>query len=476
MKILLLQPPNQKGKGWGSYWLPSNLTGLAAVLEAQGYRSQVGIVDLLWNFEFEGVEELLRREAPDVVGITCVTNIRANAFKLARIVKTACPDATILMGGMYVTNMYEQILMNHPVDIAVIGEGERTLVELVKAFDKGKPVDAIQGIAMRRNGGVTLTPTRPFIKDLDSLPLPAYHLLDPANLEQQEGQRCEYDLVLSRGCPFNCQFCSTSTQWGTTYRSFGVKKVVDLIEHLLGNFKTDFIVLNDDTLALKKERVVGVCQEILARNLKVQWYARTRVDLITREGLEWMKKAGCTIVSYGVESGSPTILKNINKKTNLKKIVETFRLTREVGIDSNATVMVGNPGETHATVMETEKLLDEIKPVTLSVGMPILYPGTELYELGKREKLIDDEYWKTDLLAPIYVGAKSIPRMLLYKWRMDFKQSLRQNEMGNFFKTLKQDVNPIRVMEGLKIASFNALKRVLPERVKRTFARSSNGK
>lgn len=462
MKILLLQPPNQKGKGWGYYWLPSNIAGLASVLEENGYRSQVKIVDLLWNYDFHGVRELLEEHVPDVVGITCVTNIRMNAFRLARMVRSACPNAAIIMGGMYITNMYEQVLMNQEVDIAVIGEGEATLLDLVRSLETGTPVEEVEGIALRREDRVIRTPPRPFIQDLDSLPLPAYHLLDLKSMENYRDTDFVYDLVLSRGCPFQCLFCSTRTQWGSSYRSFGVKKVGDLIEHLLSSFQTDFIVLNDDTFSLKEERIVGICQEILNRGLKFEWYARTRVDLISRESLVWMKKAGCKVVSYGVESGSPRILKNINKKTHLKDIVNTFKMTREVGIITDATIMVGNPGEDASTVKETERLLEEIRPGNLDVGLPILWPGTGLYELAKKQNLIDDDYWLTDLLAPIYVGAMSLPRMWFYKWRMLFRHSLRQKTVLNFLKLLRRELTLFRLMAAFRIAYFNVLKRVKP--------------
>jgi len=313
------------------------------------------------------------------------------------------------------------------------------------------------------------------MKDLDALPLPAYHLLDPSDIVNYRGEESVlYDVSLSRGCPFRCQFCCTSTNWGTSYRSFGVERTVDLIDHLLRTFKTDFVILNDDTFTVNEERVVGICQEILDRGLKFDWYARTRVDLIKRESLEWMKKAGCKIVSYGVESGSPTILKNINKKTKLDQIVKTFEMTKEVGLGTDATIMIGNPGETGPTIEETEMLLEQIRPVSINVGLPILWPGTGLYELAKEQNLIDDEYWLTDLLAPIYTGAMPLPRMWIYKWRMLYRHAVRQKKVVDYINLLRKELSPFRMIALMKILSFSALNKTILKNLKKSMFRSSD--
>jgi radical SAM superfamily enzyme YgiQ (UPF0313 family) len=231
----------------------------------------------------------------------------------------------------------------------------------------------------------------------------------------------------------------------------GVKKAVDDIEAVLDTFKPPAISINDDSIGLNKKRAVEFCQEIMRRNLEFEWSAKTRVDCISEDVLQLMKKAGCTAISYGVESGSPEILKNINKKITVGQIIEAFELTRRAGIRTEATLMIGNPGETARTVRETEDLLAVVRPDHIWVSFTAVYPGTALYELAKQEGFISDDYWLSDLVAPVYTRALPIRRIFYYKWRMNFNQLRRRKELREFIKSLILEFHPNRVYNYVKL-------------------------
>jgi anaerobic magnesium-protoporphyrin IX monomethyl ester cyclase len=447
MKILLLNPPRQRAQTMqAGYTFSPALTCLSAVLRQGGYTPK--IIDLFSNHDWNSITETLRRERADIVGITCLTNTRMYVRRLARIVKTICPGATVVVGGAHPTVMYRQMLDDPAVDVVVIGEGDLTFKSLVEAVECGDGFEKVGGIAYREEGGVVKTEPRPLVRDLDSLPLPDYY-----HLSQSDGGRPpRTGIAIGRGCPYNCQFCASSSVWGSTYRSKSARRVADEIEFVLARSADGVIFVGDDMIGVTEAATAEFCEEIMSRGLKFKWYANARVDSVSESLLVLLKKAGCMMICYGIESGSPKILKTINKRITVDQAKEAFHLTHKVGISCQATVMVGNPGDGADTIRETEALLDTIRPDHLWVSYATLYPGTGLYELAKRQGLIDDTYWASDRVAPVYLGAMSLPSMFYQKWRINYRQARRRRELLRFAKGLLSEVRPQRVWAGLKMA------------------------
>jgi radical SAM superfamily enzyme YgiQ (UPF0313 family) len=172
-----------------------------------------------------------------------------------------------------------------------------------------------------------------------------------------------------------------------------------------------------------------------------------------------MKQAGCMMICFGVESGSPKILETINKRITVEQVKRAFSLIHEVGIECQATIMVGNPGEDAGTIKQTETLLEEIRPNYVWISYATIYPGTALYQLAEEQGLIDETYWLSDLVAPIYVGAMSLGRMFFHKWRMNFSQARREGEMMRFARNLASEVSPQRLLQGLNLVRRNLRER-----------------
>ena len=428
MKVLLLNPPMN--------YQPLGLGYLAAVLEKEGI--PVKLIDLV-NTPFENVESIIQKEKPQIVGISCnLTTLRWGSFKLAQIVKRVDPNIKVVMGGIHATFMYQQVLANLPVDIIVRFEGELTFLELVKALESGSDLKAVKGIAFKSEEGIIKTEDRPPIENLDSLPFPAYHFLK----FDMYGQLKVSGIVASRGCPYNCQYCSNRKYWGRL-RQRSVKNVVDELEMLYNDYGVRYFSFFDNVFTANKERVIEICQEIIKRKLDVSWECSTKVELVSPEMLQWMKKANCLRIGYGVESGSPSVLKAINKKQTPAQIVKAFKMTQEAGIEAILYLMIGNPNETDQTINETIEIMRLVKPDVMWTGLTLILPGTDMYEICKRRGFIDDEFWLSDKGDSIYTMENNIKQLKNWEWKISYayylqrKRMLRLVEMTVFLRIAK---------------------------------------
>jgi len=384
---------------------------LAGMLEKQ--ELDVNVIDM-FDMSFEDTEVIIRKEKPDIVGITSLTDTRFSALTVAKLIKKIDRKIITVLGGSHPTFFPEQMLRHYPeIDYIVLGEGEYTFLELVKAIYEKKGVRNISGIAFRENDSTVITSPRERVKNLDEIPFPAHHFIQwerytPSGVDLQDwktNNRKYGAISTSRGCPYNCTYCSVIAFWGRQYRCRTPQNVVNEIEILYKQFGVDLIGFNDDIFTLRMDRVIEICKEIVKRKIKIQWTCATRVNFVSKEMLIWMKRSGCSGIYFGVESGSEKILKNIRKNTSIEQILNAFKLCKEVDIPTGMGIMIGNPGENNETVRETIRLMDKINPVG-GPGLNILmvYPNTEVYELAKKKGFIDDNYWLTNKAAPFYTA------------------------------------------------------------------------
>jgi len=426
MRILLISPMIAQVKTHP----PLGLCYIQSCLDKAGYTDSK-IVDA-YN-SYDEIKKIIKDYNPDIVGISCFTMYRGSSFKLAKLTKKIKPDVKIILGGPHATFMWEQIMKNFDfVDFIVVGEGEITTIQLVEALDKGLPLKDVKGIVFRKNGKVIKTGQRPFIKNIDRIPFPSYRDINFADyavaksLEHHRKSKChgcpgycaierKAGIITSRGCIFDCNFCANVKFWSRKWRPRSAKNVVDEIEWLYKNHNIEFFTFYDDIFTNDPKRVIKICKEIIKRKLKIRWYVETRVDRVSKEVFEWMKKAGCIMVQFGVESGSEKILRNVNKKITRKYIINAFKLAKEVGLKTEMFLMVGNPGETKETIDETKGLIDMLKPDVLVAYLTRVLPSTRLYEMAKQKKLIDDDFWLTENVAPEYTVEHSLQELVLMR-------------------------------------------------------------
>jgi len=386
MKILLLYKPGLE-KNSQQIITPNGLRYIAALLNREGYETK--LINLS-NSSWDEAKETIKNEKPSLVGISCYTFNRHSVFKLADCVKDVNREIKVFLGGPHASVMHRQILENcSSVDFIVIGEGEKTAVELVKTLEKDSDLSEIKGIACRKEGKVIKTGQREPIEDLDSLPMPA---------EFYAYKR----IITSRGCPGKCAFCDTPLLWGQMVRFRSAKNVVDELEMLNKRYGISSFIMSDDTFTANKERVIEICREIIKRKLDIVWDCRSRVNFICEERLSWMKKAGCIAISYGVESGSARILKNISKGITKEQIIRAAELTRKFKLHMNFFLIVGSPGEDDSTIGETIELIEKARPLAVEVYLMQLTPGTAIYENAKKNGFVDDSIWLERETEPVY--------------------------------------------------------------------------
>jgi len=451
MKVLLLNPPmdygayNEAGRLYlDKSYPPLGLAYIAATLKTAGYEAKV--FDLI-DVPFFQAEKLIRKEEPDVVGISCnLTDYRWGAFKLAQIVRRLNPKTKVVMGGSHATHLYAQVLTNFSVDIIVRFEGEETFLELIKALEAKTDLRSVKGIAFRLGSQIIKTDDRPPIDNLDSLPFPLHssnefdryiHYSAPASFKGKTvGKLKSVNIMASRGCPHNCVYCSIAQFWPRRCRLRSPKNVVDEMQVLCEKFGVMHFTFFDDLFTLNQQRVIEICKEILNRKLDVCWECVTRVDLISEELLAWMKKAGCVSISYGVESGSDVVLKAINKRQSRAQVAKAFQMTHTEEMKAYILLMIGNLKESERTINDTISLVRAIEPDKIRTTLTQVYPATDLYELCKQKGVISDAYWLSDKAAPIFTVESSVKQLKKWENKINYAYYLQKKKVLRIYEIL----------------------------------------
>lgn len=381
-KILLINPPSE----FTALSMPMGLACIAAYLKAKITDIDISVIDA-WgeNLEFEELEKRITQTQADIIGIYMTSPRYDETKKTCEMSRRIHPKALIIVGGPHSSAVPAETLQEIPeINICAIGEGEITMYELVKGY----PLPEINGIAYRDGNEIKLTRPREFIKNLDELPFPARELFPIEKYKAQPpfGRKMPWlFMVTSRGCPYQCAYCSKDV-FKDSFRALSPKKVCDEIEELISKYDAKEIYFSDDDFTLDMKRAEGICDEIMRRGIKISWSCFTRVNLINELLLKKMKKAGCWIISYGVESGNQKILDNISKGIKIEQIISAFELTRKTGISTICSFMMGLPGETKETIRDTVNLVKRIKPTFIGCGVLIVYPGSRFFKFFQQGK------------------------------------------------------------------------------------------
>lgn len=375
---------------------PIGIAYLGAIARSHGHET------LLIDGALAGIDDIvaeLKRFSPDLVGITCWTMDRVNVWRLCEKIKKVVPHKWLVIGGPHATLFPHQVMKRTNASAVVIGEGEETFAELVCAIDQGKEIASIPGIAIGDDEGrITKNGGRCLIEDLNSIPRPYYEGFRRFSFKRYQGfpslPHPTASMISSRGCVYNCSYCSSVKYWGRKWRFRSADNILDEMQWLVKEMGVRSVHFFDDNFMVLKQRVFDICEGMREMGLNIKWSCSGHVKNVGSEMLREMKATGCVSIDFGVESGSNTILRNINKQQTREDIERAFRLAHEAGILPRAYLMVGNKGEDESTIDETIELVGRIKPWS-SVGAALLLvlPGTPVYEDAVRDGYIDDEYW-----------------------------------------------------------------------------------
>ena len=369
MKIVLVQPKTI----FGNTWEALSIGYLASYAKRHGHDD----IDFYSGF-FDSDEEIIKGCGDaDIVGFSCTSPQIKHALHLAKAIKRE--KKHIVIGGVHTSALPHDLLDSRIIDAVVAGEGEKAFLSILE-------------------GNRERVVRCPYIDNLDSLPFPDRFLIkQERNIQQayrDNGIRIA-SIFSSRGCPFQCTFCASNSVWSRKIRCRSANNILDEFEQVVKNLKIDFIKFSDDTFAIKKDLLTEFCEEKLRRNIKTPWGSNIRADTVDEGLLRLMKRAGCKEVWIGVESGSPRILKDMNKGIDLEKVKWVFKATAELGFFRRAYMLLGMPEESPDDIALSERIIEEINPD--AVGFTILapYPGTSFYE-AMRHKDVDwshvDEY------------------------------------------------------------------------------------
>lgn len=361
---------------------------VASFLHAKGV--DVRVIDSpAEGLNLPGVVKRIRDLSPGVVALTANTYQLGEARAVAREAKAALPGVRAVIGGYHASALPEQTLREFgEFDFVVYGEGEETALELLRAIEGGGDVSEVRGIARRSDGEIRVNPPRPWIENLDSLPFPAYELFPVHRYRGPyvifSGLQRPLSACTTRGCPYRCVFCFRSA--GDRLRARSVESVVGELQNDVEKFNPTQILFTDETFTINRAHAARLCEEILRRHLdrRFRWFCQTRVDAVDRELLALMKRAGCIVVSYGVESGDQKILDGMGKRIKIEDAVEAVRMARRAGILVDTNFIIGNPGDTHETIRETIRFAIRLDPHAASFAILTPFPGTEVARLAER--------------------------------------------------------------------------------------------
>ncbi len=381
---------------------PLGIVFIGTYLKKNGV--DVRLMDLQFSKSFEDWKGHLEEYKPDIVGISVLTLIANFAYKAAQMAKEFNPDIKVVIGGPHACAMPEDMLKSKNVDIVVVGEGEKTMLELVRALETGKDLAAVKGIIYREKGKIKHTAPRPYIEDLDELGIPDRDLLPTYPKYLKFPTPFPYVMphtyiIGSRGCFGNCSFCQPMLRkiFGPRVRYRSPKMIVDEMEHLVNKYNAKSIYFADDTFTANKQWVTEFCEELIRRGLqkRMVWLGQTRVNVLTKELAQLLKRSGCIFLAFGVESGNQRVLDEVyTKGITPDQTRKAFKICDEVGILTETALIVGCHDETRESVMDTIKLVEDVNPDIADIHYLTPTPGSRLFEIYSEKGYL--EYKSTD--------------------------------------------------------------------------------
>jgi len=378
MKVVLINPP-----GKTSFITPPlGLMYIVSSLKRAG-KEPVILDFMLDNFS----EDFLFEKIKDAkyIGISAVTPLISSALSLAELIKKKFPEKIIILGGPHASLLPKETLeAGKDVDYIIKGEGEERIVSLIDYLEGKKNQEELDGIVFRKGEEIIDLSLIKTIENLDNLPFPDRELIPfekySQNLDSQRKPACT--MITSRGCPFSCIYCSKPI-FGKRLRQRSPENIIEEIEYLKEKYKVKEIIFYDDSFTINKEQTIKLCQLIIDKKIDISFKCETRVNLVDKDLLLLMKKAGCYLLGFGIESGSQRVLDILKKGITIEQVKEAVKITKEAGIDVLGYFMIGVPGETEQEIKKTIDFSKELNLDYAQFSIATAYPGTELYQISK---------------------------------------------------------------------------------------------
>ncbi len=448
LDILFINPPYERLKGFSLESIPNGILGLATYIDQNGFRALVYDADTNRNegivsynnenrarqqeeyvkrleddgfYVWEEIRSAIERLNPKFVGISLMTPTLHSGLKTAGIAKSL--GKTVLAGGPHVNIVKEKIQQTDGIDFAFFGEAENAILDFLRSHPDIEKLDRIKGIGFRKDSGYVYSGFPDRITDLDALPYPDRDLLIYKDRYLKTGLA---SIMASRGCPYKCAFCASVPIWGkkTVFRS--PQSIIKEIRYLRDKYNIREFRFFDDTFTAKKSNVMDFCKLLIDEfgEKYFSWWCLSRVNAIDDNVLTWLKRAGCSQVHLGVESGSSRILKLMNKGITTEQVERAVGSAKKHGFWVHTFFMIGLPYETMEDMKETVEFIKKIKPDSVNLCTFTPYPGTELYNYCVNNNLMehDDNY---DMFK--YIGHHSTSNYFLqYVSKNDYKKMLNE--------------------------------------------------
>lgn len=486
MKVLLIVPNYRLAKDaehmYYSY-APYNLCLLGAMIENI---CEVKIIDAyVNNYTHEELKEILIKEKPNVVGLTTLMDqMKKHGHAIAKIVKEYDSKIKVLYGGVYVTMNPDVAIQDDNVDYFFLGEGEHTLPGLIK-YLKGETKDLPKKGIMykdKKTGKIINLGKAEYIKDLDSLPPPAYHLVDFTKYSTKVTRRNSVDsprnfpyarLYTSRGCPYDCSFCQVGEISGRKFRFQSVKKVLEEMKILKEKFGVKSFIISDDNFFMHRRRVVELLNGMIENDLVMPWLSEdTGVMHLDKELLDLCKKSGCEYIGCAIETGNDRIMKDIikGKKFTKPHVMEMVRYAQSIGLFVAANFIIGFPTETWDEITETLHFADKLSADYTRIFNLIPLKNTPLWEMCEKEDAFRDGYdhfnmshsWNGGMIkAPAYTS-NDLMVLRTFEWdRINFAQDKKRKKIAKRLEMSDEELLSMRkqtrdnMYKRLKIPGLN---------------------
>lgn len=385
----------QRTGAWTSVWAPVSLAVSAAVLREQGF--QVMIADCsVEDIDLGGLASMMRSFHPSLVVINTGTPSIDSDLGVATLARMSVPGVHTAAIGIHPSALPDQCFeIDENLDMVVRGEPEYTLRDVAQALSTGAGLEKISGLSFRAaDGAVVHNRKRPFIKNLDKLPFPAWDLIDTSLYTLPfSGER--FLLVpTARGCPYGCTFCANKVYYGAPLRKRSPQRIVDEMEVALSEHGIREFLIWSESFTTDQDYAIETAEEIMRRGLDVSWVCNSRVDTVSPKLLKTIKQAGCWMIGFGIESGSQQVLDDVKKGTTLAQAVTAVRMAQENGLEVTGHCVLGFPGETEQTMRETIDFAKFLRLDYAQFYCAVAFPGSKLYDSCVENEWIDDSDWR----------------------------------------------------------------------------------
>lgn len=454
MNITLINPPISLKERYrtnigvaGGRQLCLGICYIAAYLREHKYNVKIIDAEAEEIFDYNKIVSMIKEFKTDIIGITSTTVSFHRALELAKKIKQNC-QTLIVLGGSHITAMPEYTMKFKEFDYGVLKEGEETILELIEAIKNKKSVSRVKGIVYRdKKGKVKFTKPREYIKDLDSLPMPAIDLVKfelyrpPLNNYRKE---LTMSMITNRGCDFKCTFCDRNVFGGC--REHSAKRIVSEIERLIKYYNVKEITFEDDTFLANKNRVRDFIKLLELKGINISFSCAARVNQVDEELLKELKKVGCYFIAFGIESGNQEILNTIRKGITIKQIKDAINLCKKIGIQTKGFFIIGCPLETKETIRQTINFAKSLPLDDIIVTLMCPIPGTEMFRVAKNYGILDEsDYSKFSYHHPVFVPKgltaeylKKIQGRFYREFYLRFSMILNKLKQLNSFENLKR--------------------------------------